>query len=109
MTQHTSSSKENMAQLQMLALRLLSYPFDPQAPQPQLLAGQLPDTLPFDLPLPNGYHLVGSFVSTPQEMQIVLDTDLSPAEIIAFYTERMQVAGWSELILSEGREEGKML
>ncbi len=96
MTQNTSSPEENMAQLHTLALRLLARPFDPQAPQPQLLTGRLPDTLPFDLPLPKGYHLVGSFVSTPQDIQIVLDTDLSPAETITFYTEQMLAAGWSE-------------
>ncbi len=96
MTQNTSSPEENMAQLYRLALHLLAPSFDPQARQPQLLAGRLPASLPFDLPLPNGYQVVGSFVRNPEDIQIVLDTDQSPAEVIAFYRERMQAAGWSE-------------
>jgi hypothetical protein len=94
MTQNTSFPEENM--VQTLALRLLARPFDPQAPQPQLLAGRLPDQLPFDLPLPDQCVIVGSFLGNPEEIQIVLDTSQAPAAVIAFYKEQMQAAGWSE-------------
>ncbi len=94
MTQHPP--EENVAQLHRLALSLLGRPFDLQASQPQLLAGRLPDQLPFTLPLPGDYHIVGSFVRNPEDMQIILDTDLAPASVIAFYTEQMQPAGWTE-------------
>ena len=96
MTQNTPSPEENVAQLRELALRLLAPPFDPEARQPQLLVGSLPASLPFDLPLPDGCQIVGSFVRNPETIQIVFDTDQSPIEIIAFYTERMQAVGWSE-------------
>ena len=96
MTQNTPSPEENMAQLRELALRLPAPPFDPEARQPQLLVGSLPASLPLDLPLPDGCQIVGSFVRNPETIQIVFDTDQSPIEIIAFYTERMQAVGWSE-------------
>ncbi len=97
MTADTPTPEENMTQLRTLALRLLARPFNIQEePQPQLLAGKLPDPLPFNLPLPDGVHIVGSLINSPEEIQILLDVDQSPTEIIAFYTEQMQAAGWSE-------------
>jgi hypothetical protein len=96
MTQDTSSPEENMSLLRQLALHLLVPPVEPQANQPQLLAGRLPASLPFDLPFPNGYRIIGSFVRSPEDIQVVLDTEQSATSVIAFYTELMQVAGWSE-------------
>lgn len=93
MTQSTPSPEENMTQLRELALRLLARPFDPQ---PQLLAGSFPASLPFDVPFPDRYQIIGSFIRTPEDILLLLDTDQSPAEIIAFYTQRMQAVGWSE-------------
>ena len=96
MTQNTPSPQENEVQLREIALRLLAPAFRPEASDAQLLAGSLPASLPFELPLPEKSRIVGSFISSPETMQIVLDTDQSPTEIVAFYTERMQAAGWSE-------------
>lgn len=96
MTQNTSSPQENVAQLRELALRFLAPAFRAETGQAQLLVGSLPASLPFEFPLPENSQIVGSFISSPQTMQIVLDMDQSPDEIIAFYTERMQAAGWSE-------------
>ncbi len=93
MTQGIPSSEENMEQLRELALRLLAHPFNPQ---PQLLAGSFPAPLPFDVPFPDGYQIIGSFISSAEDTLLLLDTDQSPAEIIAFYTQQMQTAGWSE-------------
>jgi hypothetical protein len=60
---------------------------------PQLLPGQLPPSFPADFPLPPGGRVVGSLVAA--RPAIVLDTDLSPEEVIAFYTERLTAAGWN--------------
>lgn len=103
MTQHTPFSEENMTRT--LALRLLARPFNPQAPEPQLLAGRLPAQLPFDLPLPDECVIIGSFMGSPEEIQIVLDTDATPSAVIAFYKERMQAAGWSVPAFHHGRDE----
>jgi hypothetical protein len=104
MTQHTPFPEENMTQT--LALRLLGRPFDPQAPRSQLLAGRLPDQLPFNLPLPDEHTIIGSFISNPEELQIVLDTRQAPAAVIAFYKEQMQAAGWSEPAFRREMHEG---
>lgn len=103
MTQHSPFSEEDMTRT--LALRLLARPFNPQAAEPQLLAGRLPDHLPFDLPLPDECTIIGSFLSSPEEMQIVLDTDATPSAVIAFYKERMRVSGWSEPAFLRKRDE----
>ncbi|MDQ2887940.1 MAG: hypothetical protein M3Y39_17855 [Chloroflexota bacterium] len=104
MTQNTSFPEENM--VQALALRLLGRPFDLRAPQPQLLAGRLPDQLPFTLPLPDEHTIIGSFISNPEEIQIVLDTPQAAAAVIAFYKEQMQTAGWSEPAIQHRMNEG---
>ncbi|MDQ6645533.1 MAG: hypothetical protein M3Y76_13905 [Chloroflexota bacterium] len=93
MTQSTSSPEENIAHLHELVLRLLARPFDPQ---PHLLAGSFPASLPFDVPFPDGYQIVGSFARTPEDILLLLDTEQSPAEVVAFYIQRMQAIGWSE-------------
>ena len=91
-----SSSEENTALLRELALSLLAPSFDPQARQPQLLPGSLPASLPFNLPFPTEYRIIGSFIRNPDDILIILETGLSPEEVIAFYTEQMQAEGWSE-------------
>ncbi len=94
MTQNTpSSDKEDVAQLRELALRLLSRSFDPQ---PQMLAGSFPAPLPFDVPFPDGYQVIGSFIRPPEDTLLLFDTEQSSTEIIAFYTQQMQAVGWSE-------------
>ena len=93
MMQNTPANEENAAQLRELALRLLGRPFVPQA---QLFAGTLPPSLPFPIPFPDASQLVGSFVSTAEETQIVLDTEQTPDEVMAFYSEQMQAMGWAE-------------
>lgn len=90
------SPAEDIAQLRELALRLLAPPFDPEAQQPQLLVGQLPPALPFALPLPDRCRIIGTFIRSPETMQIMLETEQLPAQVMTFYTEHMQALGWSE-------------
>ena len=94
MTQNMPSPQENEVQLREIALRLLAPAFRPEASDAQLLAGRLPTLLPFEFPLPEKSRIVGSFISSPETMQIVLDMDQSPAEIGVFYTDAD--GGWSE-------------
>ncbi len=96
MTQNTPSPQENETQLRELALRLLAPAFRAEAGDAQLLAGSLPASLPFELPLPEHSRIVGSFISGPETVQVVLDADQSPDEIVVFYKDRMQAAGWFE-------------
>ncbi len=75
MTQSSSSPEENIAQLRELALRLLARPFDPP---PRLLAGSFPASLPFDVPMPDGYQIIGSFVRAPEEIPGLWSVPESP-------------------------------
>src|SRR5262245_56232683 len=73
---------EHQAALRDMAQRLLIQP-GPDAcalDAPQLLLGQLPP----EIPLPDGARLVGSLVR-PLQSTVVLDTDQSPEQVLAFY------------------------
>ncbi|MGH2541774.1 MAG: hypothetical protein ACRDIB_03195 [Ardenticatenaceae bacterium] len=85
-------------QLYELAVRLLtpSYPGMPSLDQAQLFVGELPDTLPAPLPLPDGATVIGSVVRGEMlGAEIALDVELPADAIRAFYTVRMSEAGWS--------------
>ena len=81
-----------------LALRLLAprFPGAPAPEQTSLFVGRLPDTLPVDIPIPNGAAVLGSLARSPQHTSIVLDVPLAPERVLDFYRERMEAAGWSE-------------
>ncbi|HEU5367185.1 MAG TPA: hypothetical protein VFU69_01925 [Ktedonobacterales bacterium] len=84
------------ALLEALALRLTVSPFDPRTQNPQLFVGQMPDTLPFELPIPEGSRIIGGIARSPEHIDILLDVPLPPEQALAFYKERLQAAGWSE-------------
>lgn len=92
-----SNPESREALLEALALRLTISPFDPRTQNPQLLVGQLPDNLPFELPIPEGSRVVGSLARSPEHIDLLLDVPLPPEQALAFYKERLQAAGWSEL------------
>ena len=96
MDENQSNSGNDEALLRELALRLAAQRSGPGA-DPQLLVGQLPDHLPFEMPIPAGARIIGSLASDAQHMDIVLDAPLSREQVSAFYQERMRGAGWSEV------------
>lgn len=64
-----------------------------------VLVGELPNSLPFSLPIPDGATVLGSVVHEDPDSgstELYLDADLSPEKTIEFY--RVQLAGdeWSE-------------
>jgi hypothetical protein len=65
----------------------------------QLLVDGLPDNLPIDLPLPEGVQVVASATASPLQVVIFLDAAALPEEVLGFYRERLQSAGWYELLL----------
>jgi hypothetical protein len=67
------------------------------SPPPTLyfFPGALPPTLPFAVPLPPGARLVGAFTRGPVTY-VLLDSDLSPAGVVAFYGEQLREAGWTQ-------------
>jgi hypothetical protein len=97
MDENISPTPMNEAMLQDLVLRLAIFPGDPRVENPQLLIGQLPQALPFELPLPERSRVLGTLVRSMEHVDIVLDSSLSPEEVLNFYKERMQAAGWQLL------------
>ncbi len=80
--------------LEALALRLLISRYMESDPADgQLLPGQLPADI--DLPLPEDTTLIGSMVNPPQEVRIVLDSNQSAEEVIAFFEETLPSSGWT--------------
>ena len=91
-------ASDGVAALRELATRLLTFHFgksdSEQRGALKLLVGELPPDLPFELPLPEGTRLLGSF--TLEDPIIALDSPHEGDEVIAFYRERLTATGWSE-------------
>jgi hypothetical protein len=79
-----------------LALRLIPQQYGPTGPSnvpPRIWPGCVPD-LPFDLPVPQRARVVGGY-GRGKHLTVLIDTDASPKECIAFYREHMFLGGWS--------------
>jgi hypothetical protein len=83
-----------------LALELLAHPRWEDEDSPvadvggtQLLPGELPPGLPFDLPVPAGSRIVGSLRQGP-EMTVLLDVAREPRAVTAWYREQFSGQGW---------------
>ena len=96
-----SARPDEAALLRALALRLLPrhYAGGVATETVQLLVGRPPDNLPIDLPLPEGAQVVASATASPLQVVIFLDAAALPEEVLDFYRERLQSAGWYELLL----------
>jgi hypothetical protein len=83
--------------LRELAIRLLSprYPGAESMQVTDLLPGQLPPSLPIELPLPADVRLIGS-VLRGRDSTTLFDTQQTPEQLLAFYHERMSALGWTE-------------
>ncbi len=68
------------------------YPGMPAANTTVWLAS-LPDSIPADMPLPAGARIVAS-VRTPYDTQIMLDTEMSPMDVLEFYAVTLPPQGW---------------
>jgi hypothetical protein len=97
MSEKKFSSSQNEELLRELALRLATVPGDPRVMNPQLFVGELPQRLSEEIPLPENSHVLGSLARNPQQLEIVLDSELKPEAVTAFYKERLSTLGWSEL------------
>lgn len=95
MSENPISNEEN--QIEQLALRLLVYPGDPNVNKPRLFLGIIPDTLPVAIPLPEKSRALGTLARSEEQVEIVLESELKPEEIVAFYREKLQGMGWNEL------------
>jgi hypothetical protein len=94
MNENLPNPNLNESDLLELALRLVRYPNDPRTQNAQILTGRIPDQLPVDIPLPEGSRVLGSLIRNPESIDMLLDTHLSPEQVLTFYRQRMQAAGW---------------
>jgi hypothetical protein len=85
MSDNTPGAREDL--LRELALRLSTYPGDPRNDDPQLLVGQLPDNLAIPVPMPENSRLIGTLIRGPENIDVILDSALSPAAVMSFYKE----------------------
>ncbi len=106
---HSETSPEGTeeARLRELALLLLAprHGDTPPGEQPRLLVGQIPPDFPFELPLPEGSRVVGSFVYG--QPTIVVETTTSSADaVLRFYRDHLPALGWHEEDHMLGRQGG---
>lgn len=86
-----------------LVLRLFSTPNFPEGDVTDILVGELPDTLPVEISLPQGAEVVGTLLYRGDRAQIVLDTQQSPGDVLSLY--RTELSDWREASFP-GREGG---
>lgn len=89
--------------LRELALRLLSSSRSEAAggARPQLFVGRLPDNLPVEVPIPDGFTVLGGLVGVDEllgglQAHIVLDAPMGAEQVRETYRELMSMGGWSE-------------
>lgn len=110
------SIDEDALALRTLAERLLAgiLALDPNDAHPDLVVGGIPENLTVDVPLPEGFSVLGSLTMRYEERdrektEVVLDAGARPPEEAL---ERVREAvlgageGWQELDLSKGLREG---
>ena len=82
--------------LEKLALSLLVYPGDPRASKPRLFLGKIPENLPIEVPIPEQSRVVGTLARSETQVEIVLESDLTPEEIFSFYRVQLTSLDWHE-------------
>lgn len=95
MSENQAPDEEN--QIEQLALRLLIYPGDPRTNRPRLFLGKIPENFPLAVPIPEKSLVLGTLARSEEHVEIVLESDQAPGEVIAFYRERLKALNWNEL------------
>lgn len=92
-----------------LAIRYLEAPSfgETELQKVQLLPGMLPEKMPLELPLPRGSKVFGSVLIGETEIGVVVDSPLSPEEVMAFYRQALASQNWTDMDAS-GMERGFM-
>jgi len=96
------TDKDREDHLRRLAFHLFVSRYTPLIPivsdrprPPQLLVGQIPKHLASDLPLPPDSEVLGALVANSSSSVVVLDSALSPEDVLAFYRDRLTATGWN--------------
>lgn len=91
-----ASSNSLQELLRKLIERILSQSGDRELSFLELFVGQLPPDLPFTPLLPLDCQLLGSRRHSPDVVEVLFDTPLPPTQLIHFYQEQLEEAGWYE-------------
>ncbi|HTK05537.1 MAG TPA: hypothetical protein VL485_00055 [Ktedonobacteraceae bacterium] len=83
--------------LEKLALGLLIHPGDPRIAKPRLFLGKIPEHFPIDLPIPEQSRVMGTLARSETQVEIVMESDLTPEAIFSFYRTQLTSLGWHEL------------
>lgn len=100
------SASDREALMRELFVRLSTYPGDPRVYNPRLLVGQIPQGLPEEIPLPEQSRVLGTLIRGQEDATIVIDADATPQQLLDFYRQRLKTAGWQELELPIGPQQG---
>lgn len=90
-----------------LAVRLLEshFPYTVSGEKPLVFAGGLPEEMPFEVPVPDGFVLVGSAQvasrGNRRVVEIVLDTELPATRVRDAYRDLLSEGEWEEEHLGE--------
>lgn len=79
-----------------LAVRLFTSPLDERIHQPRLFLSEIPEHLPVTIAIPERTRLLGTLVRNPERIDVVLDSELKPFEVLDFYRAQGNVLGWRE-------------
>ncbi|MCK4938150.1 MAG: hypothetical protein KAR85_06065 [Methanosarcinales archaeon] len=92
-----SSPSDNYSSAELLTFveRMFTYPGIMNI---SLFPGELPGNLPVVVPIPEDAVVIGSSVYSDeyQQIQIILDVQEDPSEIVDFYKNNLEKAGWNE-------------
>lgn len=91
--------------LQILVDRLLSHPSDKDFSSLQLWVAWMPPALSFLPPLPPDHLFLGSRRHSPDMVEMLFDTPLTPTELIQFYRDRFEKIQWYEHFPAHQQEE----
>jgi hypothetical protein len=94
MSQSFSTSRKGL--LQKLVERVLLPPDDTPLSSLELFVGQIPPDVSFAPPLPPDCQLLGSHRHSPNVVEVLFDTPLTPTQLLHFYQEQLEGTGWYE-------------
>ncbi len=96
-TPQDAGANDRETLLREMIVRLVTFPGDPRVNNPHVLIGQIPEGLPFELPLPPDSIILGTLIRGPESASIILNVDQPPGLMLAWYREHMKEAGVQEL------------
>lgn len=92
---------DNQVPLELATRLLVSHsPYAGTEERPRIFVGRLPENLPFEVPIPGEFTLLGSVASEPSRsrptIEVLLDTNLTAERVREVYRELLTASGWSE-------------